>query len=105
MDRVPGELETAIDEMEAKIRNLIRGDETLKRQYGLLLSVDGVGERTAVKMIWKPMRSAILTVHASSAVMPAWLLSGMIPAHPCVPAPKFPPGRAKALRHFCTWLP
>ena len=38
MDRVPGEPETAIDEIEAGIRNLIRGDETLKRQHGLLLS-------------------------------------------------------------------
>ena len=51
MNKVPGEPETAIDEIEAGIRDLIRGDETLKRQYGPLLSVDGAGERTAVKMI------------------------------------------------------
>ena len=51
MDRVPGELETATDEMEAGIRDLIWSDATLKWQHGLLLSVDGTGERTAVKMI------------------------------------------------------
>jgi transposase len=51
MDRVLKELEVAIGEIEAKIRDLIDSDEMLKRQHELLLSVDGVGERTAVKMI------------------------------------------------------
>jgi transposase len=51
MDRVLKELEVAIDEIETKIRDLIDSDEMLKRQHELLLSVDGIGERTAVKMI------------------------------------------------------
>jgi transposase len=51
MDKVLKALEVAIAEVEAKIRKLIEGDSVLKRQHELLLSVDGVGERTAVKMI------------------------------------------------------
>jgi transposase len=51
MDKVLKELEVAIDEIEAKIRDLIDRDEVLKRQHELLLSVDGVGERIAIKMI------------------------------------------------------
>jgi transposase len=51
MDRVLKEPETVIDEIEAKIRDLTDSDEVLKRQHELLLSVDGAGERTAVKMI------------------------------------------------------
>ena len=35
-----------MEEIETKIHDLIRSDETLKRQHGLLLSVYGTGERT-----------------------------------------------------------
>ena len=38
MDRVIKEPDVSIDGMETKIRDLIRGDATLKRQHGLLLS-------------------------------------------------------------------
>jgi transposase len=44
-------LDTSIAEVDARIAALIEGDEMLKRQRELLLSVDGVGEKTAVKMI------------------------------------------------------
>lgn len=44
-------LEAAIAEVDARIKALVEGDATLKRQYDLLVSIDGVGERTAVKMI------------------------------------------------------
>ncbi|MDR1102346.1 MAG: transposase, partial [Tannerella sp.] len=50
-DMVLKELEVAIDEIEVKIRELTDSDKALKRQHELLLSVDGAGERTAVKMI------------------------------------------------------
>ena len=45
------ELEQSIAEIEQEIEALIAGDETLKHQHELLLSINGVGERTAVKMI------------------------------------------------------
>jgi transposase len=45
------ELDTSIDEIELTVEQLIDGDETLKRQHELLLSIDGVGEKVAVKMI------------------------------------------------------
>ncbi|MDR0728699.1 MAG: transposase, partial [Prevotellaceae bacterium] len=51
MNRMIKELEVSIAEIDAKIRKLIACDETLRRQHELLLSVDGIGERTAVKMI------------------------------------------------------
>jgi transposase len=51
MKKVIRELDDVIDEIDAQIRDLIRSDETLKHQHELLLSVDGVGERIAVKMI------------------------------------------------------
>jgi transposase len=51
MGRLLKELDAAIAEIETKIRALINGDATLKRQHELLLSVDGIGERTAVKML------------------------------------------------------
>ena len=44
-------IELAIEQIEEEIRILIDGDKTLSRQYQLLCSIDGVGERTAVKMI------------------------------------------------------
>ncbi|MDR2926905.1 MAG: IS110 family transposase [Cytophagaceae bacterium] len=45
------ELDTSIDEIESAIEQLIDGDETMKRQHELLFSIDGVGEKVAVKMI------------------------------------------------------
>jgi transposase len=45
------ELEESIAAIEKEIESLIESDEILSRQHELLLSVDGVGERTAVKMI------------------------------------------------------
>jgi transposase len=45
------ELGQSISEIEQAIECLIDGDEMLKRQHELLLSIDGVGKRTAVKMI------------------------------------------------------
>jgi hypothetical protein len=51
MDRVLKELKVAINEIEAKIRNLIDSDKVLKRQHELLLSVDGVSERTIILVI------------------------------------------------------
>ncbi|MDR0667665.1 MAG: transposase, partial [Prevotellaceae bacterium] len=44
-------LDTVIAGIDEKIWALIEGDAVLKRQYELLCSIDGVGERTAVKMI------------------------------------------------------
>lgn len=41
----------AITVVEGKIEALIEGDETLSRQHELLLSIDGIGAQTAVKMI------------------------------------------------------
>jgi transposase len=45
------ELDISIDEIEEEIERLIDGDHTLKNQYELLLSVDGIGRQTAIKMI------------------------------------------------------
>lgn len=46
-----GHLEEVIGEIEQEIHAVIEGDETLAGQYALLCSVDGVGEKVAVKMI------------------------------------------------------
>jgi transposase len=48
---VISELEKQIDEIDREIQQSIDNDETLSNQHKLLLSVDGVGERVAVKMI------------------------------------------------------
>ena len=45
------ELEDAINQIEQEIKSLIDNDDTLSNQHKLLCSVDGVGERTAIKMI------------------------------------------------------
>jgi transposase len=45
------EFETAIHQIDEKIKQLIQDDEELSRQYRLLCSVDGVGDKVAVKMI------------------------------------------------------
>ena len=51
MERLVEELAVAIAGIDAKIRELIDNAPDLKRQHELLCSVDGVGERTAMKMI------------------------------------------------------
>ena len=45
------ELETCVSSIEDEIQRLIDGDETLSRQHRLLCSIDGIGEKIAVKMI------------------------------------------------------
>jgi transposase len=45
------ELTEAIKQIEKEIQKIIDNDETLSNQHKLLLSVDGVGEQTAIKMI------------------------------------------------------
>ena len=45
------ELEASILEIEQEIERLIESDETLSNQHKLLCSIDGVGEKTAVKMM------------------------------------------------------
>ena len=44
------ELETCITAIENEIELLIDNDETLSKQHKLLCSVDGIGDRTVVKM-------------------------------------------------------
>jgi transposase len=51
LQKLIAELEKCIAAIEEKIDRVINSDETLTRQHELLLSVTGVGERTAVKMI------------------------------------------------------
>ena len=45
------ELSEAIDQIDEQIKKLIDDNENLSRQHELLCSVDGVGERIAIKMI------------------------------------------------------
>ena len=45
------ELEARIVEIEQEIERLTDSDETLSNQHRLLCSIDGVGDKTAVKMI------------------------------------------------------
>jgi transposase len=45
------DLDDAILMVEQEIKRLIESDETLSEQHKLLCSVDGIGNRTAVKMI------------------------------------------------------
>jgi transposase len=51
LNRLIAELEQAVALIEKQIEQLIKGDETLSRQYDVLCSVDGIGKQTAVKMI------------------------------------------------------
>lgn len=44
-------LDLSIEQVEAEINMLIDNDETLSRQHSLLCSIDGIGERTSIKMI------------------------------------------------------
>jgi len=45
------DLETCITSIESEIERLIGSDETLSKQHKLLCSIDGIGDKTAVKMI------------------------------------------------------
>ncbi|MDR0575818.1 MAG: IS110 family transposase [Tannerella sp.] len=45
------ELNDAVSAIDKEIKHLIDSDKTLSNQHRLLCSVDGVGERTAIKMI------------------------------------------------------
>ena len=51
LNRQLNELNLSITEIEQEIERLIDEDETLKRQHELLTSIDGIGEKVAVKMI------------------------------------------------------
>jgi transposase len=51
LKRQINDLNISIDEIEQEIERLIDSDGTLKHQHELLLSVDGIGKQTAVKMI------------------------------------------------------
>ena len=50
-ERVIHELNKSIEAVDKEINCLIDNDDTLSKQHELLCSVDGIGERTAVKMI------------------------------------------------------
>lgn len=45
------ELEDAIEQIDQEIQSIIDNDDTLSNQHKLLCSVDGIGDRTAIKMI------------------------------------------------------
>jgi transposase len=51
LKRQINELNISIDEIERETERLTDSDGTLKHQHELLLSVDGIGKQTAVKMI------------------------------------------------------
>ncbi|OAV74873.1 Transposase IS116/IS110/IS902 family protein [Bacteroidales bacterium Barb7] len=44
-------LEESLSQVEEEIKTLIESDETLSEQHGRLCTVDGIGNKTAVKMI------------------------------------------------------
>lgn len=51
LEKLIDELREAIEQIEKEIQQIIDNDPTLSNQHKLLCSVDGIGERTAVKMI------------------------------------------------------
>jgi transposase len=51
MKKLLNDLEASIARIDKEIKHHIDSDETLAHQFKLLCSVDGIGERTAVKMI------------------------------------------------------
>ena len=51
LNRLIVELEDAIKQIEQEIQSIIDKDDTLSNQHKLLCSVDGIGDRTAIKMI------------------------------------------------------
>ncbi len=50
-ERLTQSLNESIAEIDQQIKHLIENDDTLSKQHKLLCSVDGIGERTAIKMI------------------------------------------------------
>lgn len=50
-ERLIDGLNESITEIDQQIKRLIQDDDTLSKQHKLLCSVDGIGERTAIKMI------------------------------------------------------
>jgi len=51
LQKLISNLEEAIEQIEAEIQKLIDNDPTLSRQHELLCSVEGIGDKTALKMI------------------------------------------------------
>lgn len=51
LSRLINSLNEAIKQIENEIQSIIDNDKTLARQHQLLCSVDGIGERTSIKMI------------------------------------------------------
>ncbi|KAA6305066.1 hypothetical protein EZS27_043283 [termite gut metagenome] len=98
------DLKAAIREIEKKIQKIIEGDETLSHQFKLLCSIDGVGERTAVKAIVETNALRDFTdarkfcCHAGLA--PFSYTSGAV----FIPVIKSLIERTKVLRRFCTWV-
>ena len=51
LQKLISNLDDAIEQIEAEIQKLIDNDPTLSRQHELLCSVQGIGDKTALKMI------------------------------------------------------
>jgi len=51
LESLIAELEECIAAIESEIERLIESDQTLSKQHKLLCSIDGVGDKTALKMI------------------------------------------------------
>ena len=70
--RVEGIINTFTDyiaQIDLEIKELINQAPVIAHQMDLLMSVDGVGERVALKMTWKQMLSLLLLIPGSFAVM------------------------------------
>lgn len=51
LQKLISNLDDALEQIEREIQSLIDDDQTLSRQHQLLCSVEGIGEKTATKMI------------------------------------------------------
>ena len=51
LEKLIEELQACIHSIEDEIEKLVDSDQTLSKQHKLLCSIDGIGDRTAVKMI------------------------------------------------------
>lgn len=51
LEKLITNLENAIEQIETQIQRVIDNDQTLSRQHELLCSVEGIGDKTAIKMI------------------------------------------------------
>ncbi len=51
LESILHEWEQSIADIDKEIKDLLQSDETLSNQHKFLCSVDGIGERTAIKMI------------------------------------------------------